>query len=128
MIILGHPSISYDTFEIIFESKDIEKTASNSTVVFGYNLQTMEYCYTNKVPYGIYITSIKEAIFGNNLGAKYLILDISLASQVQKIAENYMFDSKVIALIDEDTQIEDIAILGIDGVMYRKILKNMLVE
>lgn len=126
MIILGHPFIPYDNFELAKSLEDIRKSPSNSTVVFLYDFHLMEFCFTNKLHFGVYITSIKEAIFANNLGAKYLIQEVDLASKVQKIAENYMFDSKVIACIKEDVQIENIALLGIDGVIYDEILKNML--
>lgn len=126
MIIIGSDYIDYDRFEGIKEIKEINHTSSNSVVVSQYNLETMKYCYENKIPYAIFITTITQALFANSLGAKYLLIENhTLATKIQKLAENYMFDSKVLAIIENDSEIESLAINEIDGIIYNKILKGL---
>ncbi len=126
MIILGSDFIDYDTLEGIKEIRDINQTSSSSVVVTQYNLETMRYCFENKIPYGVLITTVTQSLFANNLGARYLIIeDHPLAQKIQKIAENYMFDSKVLAIIENDSQIEPLAYNEIDGVLYNTIFKGL---
>ncbi|MBI3873607.1 MAG: hypothetical protein HY307_01080 [Arcobacter sp.] len=125
MIILGHPLLKCDTFSQINNKQDIKNTPSNSVVLATYGLEIMEYCYENNIPYGVFVTSITEAIFANNLRAKYLIVEMVTAKQIQNIAENYMFDSKVIVVIDGDDFIDEVAQNGIDGVIYRDFLEKI---
>ena len=66
--------------------------------------------------------SIKEAIYANSLNAKYIISEKELAKAIQKIADNYMFDSKILAVIETNDEIEEIAQSEIDGIIYKSIL------
>jgi hypothetical protein len=123
MIIVGNKYIKCDTFAKIESIDDIKNTPSNSTLIFKYDLEIMNYCFSNKLPYALFISNIKEAVFGNALGAKYLICSDSNATEIQKIAENYMFDSKILVIIEDDEMIESIAKNGIDGVIYNSFLE-----
>jgi len=125
MIIIGNEYISHDYFEGIHEIKDIVHTSSNTTLLFFYNLDLMSYCYQNKLPYAVILNSIQEAIFANNLGAKYLITDEHKSKAIQTVAENYMFDSKILSIIDGVEMIEAVATNVIDGVIYKKILEGV---
>jgi Ni2+-binding GTPase involved in maturation of urease and hydrogenase len=125
MIILGHPILNCETFFKIENTSDIKNTTPNSVVLTTYNLETINYCFKNNIPCGVFINSIKEAIFSNNLRAKYLICEDNMGKNIQQIAENYMFDSKVIVVIDDDEGIEKIAKDGIDGVIYKDFLEGL---
>lgn len=125
MIIVGNRYIQCDDFVSVDSIDEIQNTPSNSTLIFSYDLEIMSYCFSNKLPYAVYISDITEAIFGNNLGAKYLITGKTHSFEVQKVAENYMFDSKVLVVIDGDAMIEEIAKNGIDGVIYNKFLEGL---
>ena len=67
--------------------------------------------------------NIKEALYVNALEGKYIIADKTLAVSLQKLADNYIFDSKILALIDSNDEFEEIAKNEIDGVIYKKLLK-----
>ncbi|MCI0500239.1 MAG: hypothetical protein L0Y61_00650 [Epsilonproteobacteria bacterium] len=125
MIIVGNKYIKCDNFEFVESIDEIKYTSSNSTIIFNYNLEIMDYCYQNKISYAIFISSIKEAVFGNSLMAKYLIGSESNANEIQKIAECYMFDSKILVPITDESMIENIAKCGIDGVIYNNFLEGL---
>lgn len=126
MIIIGNEYIGHDYFEGIHEIKDIVHTSSNTTLLFFYNLDLMAYCYKNNLPYAVILNSIQEAIFANNLGAKYLITDEHKSKAIQTVAENYMFDSKILSIVDGIEMIEAVATNVIDGVIYKKILEGVV--
>lgn len=124
MIIIGHRIIGCDTFTHINSIDEISSTASNSTVVLNYDLNIMDYCFRNNIKYAVKISKISESVFANNLNAKYIIIEQSISKEIQNIAENYMFDSKIIVIINNDDEIDNVANQGIDGVIYKVFLEG----
>lgn len=122
MILIGDKIVPFEDFFKISNKNDIEKSGANSTVSFGYNEDLLTYCFQNDISFAVLISSIKEAIYANSLNAKYLICNKILAKDVQKIADNYMFDSKVLAIIESNDEIEDIALNQIDGIIYKSLI------
>ena len=122
MIILNKP-FSYEEFYKVKTLEDIKNSPSNSTLIFDYcesNLTLFEFCKNNNIPYGVNINSIKELIFISNLKAKYAFTDnIENAIDFQKIAENYLLDTKIILLVENFDKIEEIAKYGIDGIKLK---------
>jgi hypothetical protein len=123
MIIIGDQFVPFEQIENIDSIEDIKDTASNSTVCFEYDKPAMLYCFDNQVAYCVKITSIKEAVYANALGAKYILPARNILEQVQKTAENYLFDSKVLAVIEDESSIEELALKSIDGVIFQKLIK-----
>lgn len=122
MIIIGDKLVpSTEPFKI-FNIEDIKNTEANSTLYFLFNDEILKYCFENSLDFAVKIESIKEAIYANALNAKYIIAEKKLAKKIQKIAENYMFDSKVLAIIETNDEFEDIAKVEIDGVIYKESL------
>ena len=105
--------------------EDISNTKPNSVVAFKYNIDIVNYCSLNNISSAVVISNIQEAIFSNSLNAKYIIVKNSIAKEIQKIAENYMFDAKIITIIKCDDEIENIALDGIDGVIYEELIKEI---
>lgn len=124
MIVIGHNNIKCDLIYQINILEDIKNTPSNSVVFFSYDINIMNYCYENSIPFAVEINTITQAIFANNLMAKYIIVEPENSKQIQNIAENYMFDSKVLAEIKNDDEIESLAKDGIDGVVYKYFLRG----
>lgn len=123
MILLGDKNIPFEETSYITTHEEINNTKPNSTVLFDYDIKLMKYCEENSIEYGVIVSSIKESIYANSLDAKYIICEKNISSQLQKLATNYMFDSKVLAKIENDTQIEEVALENIDGAIYKDILK-----
>jgi hypothetical protein len=119
MIILNDKRFSDEKFCQVKTKKDIENSKNNSTLIFQYNKKDIElykYCQKNSVPYTVEINSIAEFIFIHNLDAKYAFCnDLDLAKTLQKIADNYLSDTKIIMKAPLK-KIEKIALLEIDGI------------
>lgn len=122
MILIGDKIVPYEDISNILLIEDIKNTKANSCISFVYNEEILSYTYKNNISSAVIITSIKEAIYANSLNAKYIICEKQLAKQLQKIAENYMFDSKVLAIISSNDEFEEIALAEIDGIIYKNIL------
>ena len=115
MLVFNHPQIPTPTLQPIQSIEDIKNTPPNSIVWFDFDLSLLQFCQKNSVQCAVNIINIQEAVYANALSAAYLICKMPLAKKVQKVAENYLFDAKVIALIDERL-IEQAIDAGIDGV------------
>jgi hypothetical protein len=124
MILIGDSLIPHKEFIFIDSILDIEHTQANSTLIFNYDENLLLYCKKNSLLSAVVITTIKEAIYANALNCKYIICDKKLAKTIQKLAENYMFDSKVLAIIENSDEIEKIALSEIDGAIYSSLLNK----
>ena len=123
MILIGDKIIPFNTFTNISTIEEIQNTRANSIISFRYNENLLEYSSLNEVSFAVIVKSIKEAIYANALNALYIICDKQLSKSVQRIADNYMFDSKVLAIIESNEEIEEIAKNEIDGIIYKEVIK-----
>ena len=122
MIILNDSRFSDEKF---FEAKnleDISNSPNNSTIIFKYNendLKIYNFCKKNNISYGVEINSLKELIFISNLDAKYALCDIEIAPILQKFADNYLINTKIIVK-SHISNIEHLAKNEIDGIFVLK--------
>lgn len=123
MILIGDKNIPYETLTKVSTIEELVKTKANTMIVFEYTQNLVDYCFKNNLSYAVIIKDLKEAIYANALEAKYIICDKQLAKNIQNTADNYMFDSKVLAVIESNEEFEDITKEQIDGVIYNYLLK-----
>ncbi|WP_201352509.1 hypothetical protein [Hydrogenimonas urashimensis] len=122
MIILGHPDIPYEPLYYIESIEEIAMTPANATLWLGPYAETKEvakHCFENEIPYAVMAASLTEALLANALHAKYILADASLAPQIQKTAETYLFDAKILLPVSEEKEMESAARDGIDGVIFQ---------
>ncbi|MFX4231066.1 hypothetical protein ACOL3I_06225 [Aliarcobacter butzleri] len=123
MLVIGDKLIPFENIFFISSIQDIKNTKANSTLIFNYDEILLKYVSENSISSAVIVTSIKEAIYANCLSAKYIISKQNLAKEIQKIADNYMFDSKNLAIIKSNDEFEQIAKNEIDGAIYEYLLE-----
>lgn len=123
MIIIGDKLVPFEDITVIRNIEDIKNTKANSTVLFVYTEELLKYCYENEISSAVVVKTINEAIYCNSLNVKYIISEKHLAIQIQKIADNYMYDSKNLVIINSNEEFDHIAKDEIDGVIYRDLIK-----
>ena len=126
MIIIGHELLAYERFVYVNNKEEISYTKANSSVLFVYEKDLLKYSSTHQINFSVLVSSIEESIYANALNAQYLLCEKDLAIKVQKIAEHYMFDTKVLCIIEKDHEIEELAVLGIDGIVYKNSINKNL--
>ncbi|SFV57017.1 hypothetical protein MNB_SV-12-197 [hydrothermal vent metagenome] len=122
MRIFNHPWIESELFYSVKSPEEIKETPANSIVLLPTlpsSLNLAKYCQKNSVAYAIRVENIKEAIFANLLGAKYTLSSKELARELMPIAQNYLFDTQILAEIDDDSEIEEMAKVNVDGVVIK---------
>jgi len=121
MIIFGHRFIESPSFYHVFDMDSIRCTPSSSTIYVDFNadeLDIITHARLNKVPMAIKVSTILDLIYASSLDAKYIIVPKKDAKVAQSIANNYLFDAKILVFITQEKEIEELAILGIDGVLF----------
>jgi hypothetical protein len=121
MLILGHPHLPFEPLYHIDGIEAIAHTPAGSTVLFewnGANLDLVEHCRANDLPFALEAATVKDALFAENADARFILVELPLAKSVQKVAETYLFDAKILTRIEDESQIEAVAFEGIDGVIF----------
>lgn len=116
VIIFGHPKIPSPPIITIKSKEEIAQIPANAIVAFAFDFDLLHYCQDNNITCAVWISSTTEAVYANALEAKFLLCNLPLAKEVQKVAENYLFDTKVIAKTD-CRLIEEVIKAGIDGIL-----------
>ncbi len=120
MKIFGHPWIESEQFYVVKTEEEIKKTPSNSILkIESFDVELLKYCQKNGLPYMVVVSNIKEALFANTFHAKYMRGSKNLAKELMPIAQNYLFDTQIIATISSEAEIEEMAKAGVDGVWFK---------
>ncbi len=105
-------------FEII-SAKDIQSTPPNSIVLFDYDVKLAKYCKDNSVAFAMRIKNIKELVYANALECDFAFVEKDFAKNAQNIANEYVFDMKIILPVENDEELEWAVLNGVDGVIKR---------
>jgi len=125
MLIFGHPWIESRRFVKIFSIEEISKTGPEDILLLeplNVSIDLARHCRENGLSFALTISSLKEALLANALGAAFLLCQHEQAIEIQKVAEEYLFDTKILVLVDEDREIETMARFGIDGVVFPRAI------
>ena len=122
MIIIGHPWIESPTFFKVFHRDDIQKTQANQIVLLeplNESHSIAQYCRKNAVSFAVTVNTLEDALYANALGASYIICEEDDAALIQPVANEYLFDMRILVHIHSEKEMLKIARSGIDGVIYQ---------
>lgn len=125
MLLIGHELIPSKPFYRIDTVEHIAQTPSNSTVLFHFDPALIAYCAAQKVSFALHVKQIKELVLANALGASYFVVDKTLALHAQKIADDYLFDGKILLLSNDENDIEFAASHTIDGILFETAITSL---
>jgi len=126
MIVIGHPWIESPKFHKVFSIEDIQNSDANDIVLLEPLTEShkyAKYCQDNGIEYAVVVNSLENAIYANALGASYIVCEEDSALMIQPIAQEYLFDTKVLVLIHSSKEISKIARSGIDGVIFAEAIR-----
>jgi hypothetical protein len=121
MIIVGHPWVASPTFKKVFAIEEIDRLQADEIALIEplpESTKMAQHCQQNRIDFAITVNEIRHALFANALGATYVVCQQEDAMEIQPIAERYLFDTKVLVLVEEEKEIERMARFSIDGVIF----------
>ncbi|RLA74494.1 MAG: hypothetical protein DRG11_04505 [Epsilonproteobacteria bacterium] len=127
MIVLGDEKI--DTKSIVYSSnfQDVKNSSPNDIIKLNYDVGYLKQLVSNDIECIVQVENIQDLIYANILKATYILVHKNIAKQAQNIADDYMFDSKILVAISSKEEIEKIAYDAIDGVLFIKDIATSLV-
>lgn len=120
MLFFGHRFINSEHFYHISSIDAISNTPPSSTIYIEFsedNLEIIKYAVANDVKVALHVENITSIVYANALGATYIIVTKELAKTAQNLADVYLFDAKILVSIENEKEIEELALLGVDGVV-----------
>lgn len=126
MKIIGHPLIPHQDFSKIKSTQDISHVLPDAMIWWEASQDRdcvlARFCQENQIPYAVEIQNLKELLIYTNLDAKYLIAPKKSILPFQSILKEYVLDSLLLCRISEESELEDLALQGIDGVIFESLL------
>ncbi len=125
MIIIGHPWIKSNRFCKVFSIEDIKKTSADEIVLLEPLVDSHAFaahCQENNMAFAVVVNTLDDALFANALGAKFIICEEDDALMIQPIAQEYLFDARILVLIHSEKDISKIARGGVDGVIFAEAI------
>lgn len=125
MLLFGHPYIDFEPFYHIDEIDEIEHTPANSTLFTHFkeeNLDIIRHMRKNRLTFALEAANLSEVVYAHNFGAKYILVCEELARSAQNVAENYLFDAKILCRMESGASIEEKISEGIDGVIFAQAI------
>ncbi len=121
MLIFGHSFIPSKSLYHITDIDGVIHTPPSSLIYIEFsenNLDIIEHANSNSIEFALDVNNIEELIYASALNAKYILVSREIAKTAQNIAENYLFDAKILVHITDNDEIEELALLGVDGVLF----------
>ncbi|WP_297484694.1 hypothetical protein [Sulfurimonas sp.] len=131
MLFFGHRFLQSPKFYHVFDIDSILTTPPSSTLYVEFeekNLDIIAYLQENEISFALKVKNVTEVAYAEALNADYIVVENSLAKTAQKIAENYLFDAKILAHIENEKEIEELVLLGIDGVICPSAVVKVTVQ
>jgi len=121
MLIFGHPWVQTPQFRKVFSLEDIKQISSEEVILLeplSDSITLAQYCQTNQKSFAVTVNTITEALFANALSSHYIVCQNEDAIKIQSIAQEYLFDTKILTLITSEKEIQKMAEHTIDGVIF----------
>jgi len=121
MLVFGHPWIESPRFIKVFSIDEISKTKADDILLLeplNVSINIAKYCQKNNLKFAVTVNNTRDAIYVNALGADYMLCQFEQAILIQKIADDYLFDTKVLVVIEDDKSIDMMIKFRIDGVIF----------
>ena len=127
MQIIGHKLIEYENFNLI---QTVENILNFDNLIFEYNENFIKNAKNSGKTYSVIVRNLNEAVLANTLNAKFIIIEknnISIAKEVVKLAEFYLFDSKIAVIIENyEKDLLNAINLRVDAVIYKNIINYII--
>lgn len=127
MLIFGNRYIEMPKFVTVQTIEDIATTTPNDILFlksFTPPYSLAKHCLENGLQYAVLVNSITEALFANAFNTSFIVCEKTLAASLQKIANEYLWDLKILAIISNDNELEALAKASIDGAVYKTYIKD----
>lgn len=130
MEIIGHKLIDFTKFNLInVLAPDVfDQTKKFDNLIFNFNELIVQKAKEQQKEFSLIVKDISEILLANGFGAKYIVInlanDTELLKEAVKLAEFYLFDSKIATIIKSKNELEIAAKFGCDAVIFEEAINK----
>ena len=122
MLIFGHKLIEKPEFCWLTRAE----FKQNAVNCFIYDESLIQKAQKAGVKFAILAKNEDEILFANALKAEFILLENeNLAKKASKMAEFYLFDSKILLITNSLEKLEKAYKIGVDGVILKELLQEI---
>ena len=121
MKILGDELIKFEPLFLCSNEADVLSSRQN---LFKFDRNLVKRAVSLGTSFSVFVSNLNEAIIANAAGAKFIIADITLAKDLAKIAQNYLFDALIAVLIESEASLCELAKFEIDAAILPNAIKE----
>ncbi len=128
MLIIGHRHIPCETFKRITNIKQIQESSAQKEILWFSDdlkdgLLMAKACAESSITFSVHISNITNCLLFANFLPKYFLITKN-AKAYQNLADHYLLDSKILQIINDESEIKKVAKKGIDGVIFKHHLQD----
>lgn len=125
MLIFGHKLIEKPEFYWLTRAE----FKQNAVNCFIYDESLIQKAQKAGVKFGILAQNADEILLANALKAEFILLENeNLAKKASKMAEFYLFDSKILLITNSLEKLEKAYKMGVDGVILKELLQEIPIQ
>lgn len=122
MLIFGHKLIEKPEFCWLTRAE----FKQNAVNCFIYDESLIQKAQKAGVEFGILAQNADEILLANALKAEFILLENeNLAKKASKMAEFYLFDSKILLITSSLEKLDKAYKMGVDGVILKELLQKI---
>ena len=122
MLIFGHKLIKSPKFHILKGEKAEFKEGINC---FEFSENLIQKAVKTGAKFAIFAKNEDEILLANAVKAEFILIENeNLAKKASKMAEFYLFDSKILLILTSLKNLAKAYKLGVDGVILKELLKT----
>ena len=122
MLIFGHKLIKSPKFHILKGEKAEFKEGINC---FEFSENLIQKAVKTGAKFAIFAKNEDEILLANAVRAEFILIENeNLAKKASKMAEFYLFDSKILLILTSLKNLAKAYKLGVDGVILKELLKT----
>ncbi|WP_331775464.1 hypothetical protein [Sulfurospirillum sp. 1612] len=118
MLIFHHSFIENQQFYKVTSIDEIKNTPPNSIILSDFDKTIITYAKDQQLTFAIQVTTIVELVLAAASQASFLLVSKGFSTIAQQIADDYMYDAKILLIGNSEEDIEFCALNGIDGIIF----------
>ncbi len=123
MLIFGHDLLQTYAF---FKPKSVLNFKDDAINCYFFDENFIKKAKEDELKFAIFAKNEDEVLLSNAFGASFIIFDDEkLIKTASKMAEFYLFDSKILWLVKDFKDLKKAYELGADGVILRKFIQGL---
>ena len=116
MKLIGHELVPY---EPLFWRENAQQIEAGKQNLFKFDAAAIKRAQELSADFSVKTSDLNEVIVANAAGAKFIIVPRGLAGKAAKLAQDYLFDAQICAIIESQNELTELSETGADAAIFK---------